>query len=72
MSTRPAGHFSLRLMADALWSEYFTAPYSGIILLCMIAFVYEDLDVSGKCRKLHGKNMYTLRDRGHKRDQNRI
>lgn len=53
-------HFSRRLMADALWSEYFTTLYSGIIPM------YEDLDASGKCRKLHGKNMYTLRDRGHK------
>jgi len=38
----------------------------------MIAFIYEDLDVSGKCRKLHGKNMYTVKDRGHERDQNLI
>lgn len=39
----------------------------------MIAFVYEDLDVSGKCRKLHGKNMFTaVKDRGHERDQNLI
>jgi len=47
MSSRPVGHFSLRLMADGLWSEYFTTT------LYMIAFVHEDLDVSGKCRKLH-------------------